>query len=132
MGRGWGWGWGFHLIHVPSPNKKLGKKISPSLSRIRNWVWNYPHTLSEWEKSPRVLVPVEIFAIPNKKGKKQDENKDEGQQTQANWILPNRAKTNVSGGLNVKWILKLSIMVNILLKEEENDDEWVMFWVNGS
>ncbi|KAK9184264.1 hypothetical protein WN943_024612 [Citrus x changshan-huyou] len=32
MGRGWG----FYLIPVPSPNKKLSKKISLSLSRIRN------------------------------------------------------------------------------------------------
>ena len=53
MGRGCG----FHLIPVPSPNKKLGKKISPSPPRIKNWVWNYPHTLSEWKKFSRILVP---------------------------------------------------------------------------
>ena len=34
-----GRGWGFHLIPVPFPNKKQGKKISP--------------------------VPMGIFAIPN-------------------------------------------------------------------
>ncbi|KAH9767902.1 Hydrolase 4 domain-containing protein [Citrus sinensis] len=33
MGRGWG----FHLIPVPSPNKKLGKKFSSSPLRIKNW-----------------------------------------------------------------------------------------------
>lgn len=74
------------------------------------------------------------MCVWQKRGKKQDKNEDEGQQTEADWILQNRAKTNVSDGLNVKWILKLSTMVNILLKEEEEEeeDEWVMFWVNGS
>lgn len=65
------------------------------------------------------MLGGKIVRLTKKGGKKQDKNKDEGQQTQADWILQNRAKTNVSDGLNVKWILKLSTMVNIFLKREE-------------
>ena len=62
MGRGWG----FHLISFPSPPqiRNWVKKIYiPSLNKKLSI--NYFRTLSEWEKSPRVPVPVEIFAIPS-------------------------------------------------------------------